>query len=90
MFQHDEKTGKELLDKNGRHAKGAGTIRKRPDGRWEARYSVGFRPQTGKQIQRSIYGDSQKEVRQKLAKLTTEIDEGIYTDPCSMKLPRLA
>ena len=86
MFQHDEKTGKELLDKNGHHAKGAGTIRKRPDGRWEARYSVGFRPQTGKQIQRSIYGDSQKEVRQKLAKLTTEIDEGIYADPCNMKL----
>ena len=72
--------------KSTKNAKGAGTIRKRSDGRWEARYSVGFSPKTGKQIQRSIYGDSQKEVRQKLAKVTTEIDEGIYTDPCSMKL----
>jgi integrase len=72
--------------KSTKNAKGAGTIRKRSDGRWEARYSVGFSPKTGKQIQRSIYGDSQKEVRQKLAKVTTEIDEGIYTDPCNMKL----
>ena len=72
--------------KSTKNAKGAGTIRKRADGRWEARYSVGFRPKTGKQIQRSIYGESQKDVRQRLAKITTEIDEGIYTDPCNMKL----
>ena len=72
--------------KSTKNAKGAGTIRKRADGRWEARYSVGFSPKTGKQIQRSIYGESQKDVRQRLAKITTEIDEGIYTDPCNMKL----
>ncbi len=72
--------------KTTKNAKGAGTIRKRPDGRWEGRYSTGFDPKTGKQIQKSVYGPSQKDVRQKLAKITTEIDEGIYTDPCNMKL----
>lgn len=64
-----------------RSAKGGGTIRKRSDGRWEARYSVGFDPKTGKQIQRSIYGKTQKEVRQKLARVTTELDEGTYLEP---------
>ena len=72
--------------KTTKNAKGAGTIRKRPDGRWEGRYSVGFDPKTGKQIQKSVYGSSQKEVRQKISKITSEIDEGIYTDPCNMKL----
>ena len=67
-------------------AKGAGTIRKRSDGRWEARYSLGFDPRTGKQIQRSVYGATQKEVRQKLTGITAEIDEGSYVEPSSMKL----
>ena len=72
--------------KTTKNAKGAGTIRKRPDGRWEGRYSLGFDPKTGKQIQKSVYGPSQKDVRQKLAKITTEIDEGCYFDPEKIKL----
>ncbi len=67
--------------KNSKNAKGAGTIRKRSDGRWEARYSLGFDPKTGKQVQKSVYGVSQKEVRQKLAKITAEIDDGCYMEP---------
>lgn len=67
--------------KNTRSASGSGTIRKRSDGRWEGRYTVGFDPKTGKQIQKSIYGKTQKEVRQKLSKITTEIDEGTYLEP---------
>ena len=42
-----------------RGAQGGGSIRKRPDGRWEARYTTGFDPKTGRQIQRSIYGKTQ-------------------------------
>ena len=72
--------------KTTKNAKGAGTIRKRADGRWEARYSMGFDPKTGKQIQRSVYGTTQKEVRQKLARITTEIDEGSYVEPSTMKV----
>ena len=65
-------------------AKGGGTIRQRPDGRWEARYTLGIDPGTGKQIQKSVYGKTQKEVRQKLTAITAEIDSGIYQEPCKM------
>lgn len=65
-------------------AKGGGTIRQRPDGRWEARYTLGIDPGTGKQIQKSVYGKTQKEVRQKLTAITAEIDSGMYQEPCKM------
>lgn len=61
--------------------KGGGTIRKRSDGRWEARYTVGIHPETGKQIQKSVYGKTQKEVRQKLNRILVDLDEGTYMEP---------
>lgn len=67
-----------------RGAQGAGTIRQRKDGRWEARYTVGRDPSTGKQIQRSVYGATQQEVRKKLAQFTTALDSGTYKEPCKM------
>ena len=67
-------------------AKGGGTIRQRPDGRWEAHYTLGIDPKTGKQIQKSVYGKTQKEVRQKLTAITAEIDDGTYMEPCRMTL----
>lgn len=70
----------------GRAANGNGTIRKKTvtkNGKqytyWEARCTVGYDPGTGKQVQKSISGQTQKEVRQKLSKIITELDEGIYT-----------
>ena len=54
-------------------AKGGGTIRQRPDGRWEARFTIGRDPGTGRQIQRSVYGATQKEARQKLAQAVLDI-----------------
>ena len=79
--------------KMARNANGAGNIRKTSkvvNGKeyvyWQARYTAGFDPGTGKQIQRSITGKSQKEVSQKLKQLTTEIDQGTYTEPCKMTL----
>ena len=62
------------MKSNTKNAKGSGTIRKRSDGRWEARYTTGIDPKTGKQIQKSVYGKTQKEVRQKLTEVTAEID----------------
>ena len=67
--------------KSTRNAQGGGTIRQRANGLWEARYTVGRDPGTGKQIQRSIYGTTQKEVRQKLAQITASIDKGTYQAP---------
>ena len=69
---------------NTRAAQGSGTIRQRKDGRWEARYTVGRDPGTGKQVQRSVYGATQQEVRKKLAQLTASLDAGTYKEPCKM------
>ena len=69
-------------------AKGGGTIRKKTVIRsgkeyvyWEARITTGRDPGTGKQIQRSITGKTQKEVREKMAQAVAAIDNGTYTDP---------
>ena len=67
--------------KTTRNAQGGGSIRQRSDGRWEARFTIGRDPGTGKQIQKSVYGDTQAEVRKKLAQVTAAVDEGIYTEP---------
>ncbi|WP_204790999.1 site-specific integrase, partial [Oscillibacter sp. CU971] len=69
-----------------KNAQGAGTIRKRSDGRWEARFTVGFNPTTGKQVQKSIYGKTQKEVRERLTEVTMEVDTGTYAEPSKMTL----
>ena len=72
-------------------AAGSGTIRKKTVTRngksytyWEARYTEGYDPGTGKQIQRSITGKTQKEVSQKLKAATAAIDAGTYTVPSKM------
>lgn len=66
---------------NTRAAQGSGTIRQRKDGRWEARYVVGHDPETGKLIRRSVYGATQKEVRQKLTSIVAALDDGTYQAP---------
>ncbi|MDE6997350.1 MAG: site-specific integrase [Oscillospiraceae bacterium] len=75
-----------MARKSTRAAQGGGTIRQRPDGRWEARFTVGRDPGTGKQIQRSVYGSTQKEVRQKLARAVADLDSGIYQAPNKIKV----
>ena len=69
-------------------AAGCGNIRKKvvkKNGKeypyWEARYTVGYNPGTGKQIQKSITGKTQKEVAQKLKELTAALDAGTYIAP---------
>lgn len=70
-----------MARKTTRNAQGSGTIRQRSDGRWEARFTVGRDPGTGKQIQRSVYGSTQKEARQKLAQAVAAVDAGTYQTP---------
>lgn len=72
-------------------AAGTGTIRKKTVTRggktyeyWEARYTEGYDPGTGKQIQRSITGKTQKDVAKKLKEATAAIDAGTYTAPSKM------
>ena len=63
---------------------GDGTIRHRADGRWEGRYTVGYHPETGKQIMHSVYAKTKREVREKLNKTLTDIQEGTYIEPTSI------
>lgn len=67
-------------NKTTRTANGRGTIRQRPDGLWEARFTVGFDPGTGKQKQRSVYGKSQKDVRKKMTAALKQLDDNSYLD----------
>lgn len=46
-------------------AAGEGSLRQRPDGTWEARYTAGWTPE-GKQVRRSVYGRTRAEVADKL------------------------
>ena len=75
-----------LATRKTKGAKGGGTIRQRPDGRWEARYTFGIDPGTGKQIQKSVYGKTQKEVAQNLRQITAEIDAKTYVAPCKLSI----
>lgn len=76
---------------NTRAAQGSGTIRKKTvtrSGRqytyWEARITTGRDPGTGKQVQRSISGKTQKEVREKLQALAVAVNSGTYSAPVRM------
>jgi len=70
--------------KSTRAASGTGSIRQRKNGRWEGRYSAGHDTGTGKQIQKSVYGDTQREVVDKLAAIKAGIDAGTYTEPSKL------
>ena len=67
-----------------RNAQGSGSIRQRSNGRWEARVTVGTNPGTGKPERRSIYGATQKEVRQRMTEIINAIDKGTYQKPSKM------
>lgn len=59
-----------------KNAAGAGSLRQRPDGRWEARFT--YTDELGVKRRRSVYGDTQKETRQKLTAALKTVDEGTF------------
>lgn len=63
--------------KSTRAAQGSGSIRQRPDGRWEARFT--YTDELGQKKRASVYADTQKECRQKLTATLKSVDEGSYT-----------
>ena len=78
-------------NKAGRAANGSGSIRKRtvtrngkPYTYWEARVTVGHDPITGKQVQRTITGKTQKEVAQRAREIAVEVDQKTYKAPCKL------
>ena len=74
-----------------RAAQGAGTIRKKTVIRkgkeytyWEARVTTGRDLGTGKQVQRSFTGKTQKEVREKMQAAAVAVNTGTYIAPQKM------
>lgn len=74
-----------------RAARGSGTIRKKTVTRngqtytyWEARITTGYNPGTGRQVQRSFSGKTQKEVREKMQAAAVELNRGTYQEPSKM------
>lgn len=61
---------------NTRTAAGSGSIRQRPDGRWEARFT--YADELGQPQRGSVYGKTQKECRQKLTAALKSVDDGTY------------
>ena len=51
---------------------------------WEVRVSMGYDPITGKQIQKSISAKTQKDVREKLKKVLTELESDTYVESSPM------
>lgn len=66
---------------NTRAAQGAGSIRQRADGTWEARITIGTNPGTGKPDRKSVYGKTQAEVRKKMTAIQRAVDAGTYQAP---------
>lgn len=62
---------------NTRSAQGSGSIRQRPDGRWEARFT--YTDELERKKRSSVYAASQKECRQKLTAALKSVDEGSFS-----------
>jgi integrase len=83
--------------KNSRNANGTGSIRKKTVVRkgvtyafWEARYTAGTNPGTGKPIRKSITGKTQKDVAERLKEATHALDDGTYIEPSKMTVFTMA
>ena len=72
-----------MARKQSRNAHGAGNLRRRANGLWEARYT--YTDELGQTKRGSVYGETQKECRQKLTARLGEIDEGAYHGSCSKR-----
>ena len=49
-----------------KRANGEGSIRRKPNGRWEGRYTQGIDPSTGRAIQKSVSAKTRAECKEKL------------------------
>jgi len=61
-----------------RNQNGDGSIRFRSDGRWEGRLTINYL--NGKQIRKSVYGRTKKEVRLKLENIKKQMESGVRMD----------
>ena len=62
-----------------------GSIRKRPDGTWETRVTIGIMAD-GKQKQKSLYGKTRQEVSVKMTDLLNNLQKGLIANPTEITL----
>lgn len=67
----NKKTGKRTRSRGN----GEGSLRKRPDGLWEGRYTAGTNEQ-GKLVRRSVYGKTRAEAAEKLKEKLAQTEKG--------------
>jgi integrase len=79
MANKDISNQKSPKPRKSKSSNGAGGIRRRSDGRYEARLVVGYQD-NGKPKRISIYGTTERDVRRKLNQTIHELDSGIYCD----------
>lgn len=70
-----------MLKKSNKAANGSGSIRKRSDGTWEGRATVGVNPGNGKPIRKSVYAKTKVECAEKLRAITSQVDNGSFFEP---------
>lgn len=72
-----------LPRKTNKRGQNEGSIIKRADGTYEARYSLGF-DKDGKRIRKSIYSKNRTELSQRLTAILNQINCGLYVEPSKL------
>ncbi|MDR2933328.1 MAG: hypothetical protein LBV27_09510 [Oscillospiraceae bacterium] len=67
-----------------RKAQGEGSMRKRADGRWECRVTVGRDPGTGKQVRKSFYAPTQGELVTMMKQVQADLENGAFVEPSKL------
>lgn len=74
-----------------RAANGTGSLRKKvtvKNGKeyvyWEGRVTIGFDPRTGKQVQKTVTGKSQRDVTARMQEIANEVNQGTYVAPTKL------
>lgn len=65
-----------MAKKSTKRGNGEGYIKERPDGRWEARVSLGINLRTNKPMRKSFYGKTKKEILKKLNEVKLQLSTG--------------
>ena len=85
MFQEDRKFPR-LTSGMGSIRQVTRTVKGKTYTYYQVRYTEGYHPGTGKQIQRSITGKTQAEVAEKMRKVICEMEAGTYIPPNKLSL----
>ena len=67
-----------------RRGHGEGSITKRKDGKWQGSVLLGYTSEAGKPKRKYFYGDTRKEVQQKIAETALQVQTGAFREPSKL------